>query len=115
MVQSLISFFSNLQVLQIKDYSSPYSSLRPVTLYISLPWFQTTTLPLHVGHSRWASNGLVNHTRLLNLKLLSVSAPTGHTSIMLPENSLSIEFSIYVLISVTSPRHIMPCTRLGVS
>src|SRR6478672_8680646 len=93
-VQSLTSFLSKRHVLQINSSTSWYSSLRPVTRWISSPNIQTVTLPEHVGQSRCASYGLLNQTRDLNLKVLSVKAPTGQTSIMLPENSLSTALEI---------------------
>jgi hypothetical protein len=40
--------------------------------------------------------GLLNQTLDLNLNVLSVKAPTGHTSIIFPENSLSTAFEIQV-------------------
>src|SRR6185437_3042655 len=88
--QSLICFFSKRQSLQINSSTSPYLSFLAVTRYISLPCSHTTTLPLHLGQSRCASIGLRNHTRLLKRNVLSVNAPTGQTSITLPEKSLSI-------------------------
>src|SRR5690606_36255001 len=115
MTQSEVAFLSKRHVLQIKASTSPYSSFRAVTRNTSSPLYHSVTLPLHVGQSRCASTCLVNHTRFLKRKVLSVNAPTGQTSITLPENSLSIAFSLYVDISAASPRPNMPCTRLGVN
>src|SRR5690554_2263881 len=89
-VQSAVAFLSNRQVLQINSSTSPNSSLRAVTRSTSSPLYQRVTLPLQVGQSRCASTGLVNQTRFLKRNVLSVSAPTGHTSITLPEKSFSM-------------------------
>jgi hypothetical protein len=40
--------------------------------------------------------GLLNQTRDLNRNVLSVNAPTGQTSIIFPENSLSIALEMQV-------------------
>src|SRR5436190_12402804 len=98
-VQSCIFLCSKRHSLQMNSFTSLYLSVRADTRRTSFPFVQRTTLPEHFGQVRCASTGLVNHTRLLNRKVLSVRAPTGHTSIMLPEKSLSIAFSMYVLIS----------------
>src|SRR5690606_26304004 len=87
-IQSAVFFVSKRQVLQINSFTSPYSSLRPVTRNTSAPLYHNVTLPEHVGQSRCASTGFVNHTRFLNRKVLSVSAPTGHTSMTFPMKSL---------------------------
>src|SRR4029079_8354699 len=106
MTQSLACFFSNLQVLQIHPglpsgrlITSPYSSFLEVTRYTSSPRFHKVTCPQHLSQSLCASIGFKNHTRFLNLKVLSVNAPTGQTSIILPLQSLSIAFDIYTDIS----------------
>src|SRR5690606_42112293 len=113
--QSAVFFFSKRKVSQINSFTSLYSSLRAVTRKTSSPLYHRVTFTEHVGQSRCASTGLVNQTRFLKRNVLSVNAPTGQTSIMLPENSLSIAFSMYVDISAASPRPNMPCTRLGVN
>src|SRR5687768_1776135 len=95
--------------------ASPHSSFLAVTLNTSSPLYHKVTLPQHLVQSLCAYTGLVNQNRLLNLNVLSVNAPTGQTSIMLPEKSLSIELVMYVDISDTSPLFITPCTRLSVS
>src|ERR1043166_921662 len=112
--QSLVFFFSKRQVLHMNASTSPHSSLRPVTRSTSSPLYHNTTLPEHLSQSRCAFHGLANHTRLLNLNVLSVSAPTGQTSITFPEKSLSMLFWMYVEISDTSPRFNTPCTRPSV-
>src|SRR5688500_19416127 len=88
--QSYVYFFSNLHSLQMNSSTSPHLSLRPVTRITSSPLYHKTTLPEHLPQLRCASTGLVYQTLLLNLYVLSVNAPTGHTSIMLPEKSFSI-------------------------
>src|SRR5690606_27873204 len=100
--QSAVFFLSKRQVLHIQpglpvfwlSCTSPHVSFRAVTRITFSPLFQRVTSPQHLSQSRWAYIGLVNHTRCLNLNVLSVKAPTGHTSIMLPLKSLSIAFSI---------------------
>src|SRR4051812_41053034 len=96
--------------------TSPHSFFLPVTRNTSSPLYHNLTLPLQLAceQSRCASTGFTFHTRLLKRNVLSVNAPTGHTSIMLPEKSLSTAFSIYVLISDTSPLFNTPCTRPSV-
>src|SRR5690606_31915956 len=98
-IQSLVFLVSKRHVLQINSSTSLYSSLRPVTRSTSSPLYHKVTLPEQVGQSRCASTGFVNHTRFLNRKVLSVSAPTGQTSITFPIKSLSNAFSINVDIS----------------
>src|SRR5690606_9664072 len=93
-VQSFVSFLSKRQVLQINSRLSLYWFLRAVTRNTSSPRVQRVTFPEQVGQSRCASSGFVNQTRFLKRQVVSVSAPTGHTSITLPEKSLSITFSI---------------------
>src|SRR5208283_2058980 len=107
-IQSVGSFFSKRHSLQMNSSTSLNSSLRAVTLTISLPTIHTTVFPLHDGQVRWASMALANHTRLLNRNVLSVSAPTGQTSITLPENSFSMLFLMNVEISETSPLYKTP-------
>src|SRR6187551_3887043 len=104
--QSETSLWSKRQLLQMNSSTSWNSSLRPVTRWISFPNIQTVVLPQHPGvvHSLCALYGLLNQTLDLNLKVLSVKAPTGHTSIMFPENSLVIAFEIQVEILAWSPR-----------
>src|SRR4051812_5358754 len=92
--------------------TSSHWSFLAVTLSTSSPLSHTLVLPEHFVQLRCASTGLVNHTRCLNLNVLSVRAPTGQTSITLPEKSLSMTFSMYVEISDASPRAITPCTLL---
>src|SRR5688500_14614926 len=88
--------------------TSSHWSLRPVTRNTSSPLTHNLTRPEHLPQLRCASIGFVNHTLCLNLKVLSVSAPTGQTSITFPENSLSITFFMYVDISDASPRCTTP-------
>ena len=82
----------------MKSSTSWYSSFLAVTLCISFPNIQSVVFPQHPGvvHSLCALNGLLNQTLDLNLKVLSVNAPTGQTSIMFPENSLSIAAETHV-------------------
>src|SRR5690606_34706847 len=117
-------FFSNRHALHIHPVSpllavatSPHSSLRAVTLNTSSPRIHSLTSPQHLGllHLRCASTGLVNQTRFLKRKVLSVRAPTGHTSITLPIKSLVKALLIQVLIRAWSPRSRIPCSRLSVS
>src|SRR5580765_6379659 len=89
--QSAVFFFSKRHSLQIHPGApfvlsliSPHSSLRAVTRNTSSPRIHSLTSPQHLGQSRCASTGLVNQTRFLNRNVLSVSAPTGHTSITFP-------------------------------
>src|SRR5690606_25176771 len=89
--------------------------LRAVTLCISPPNIQSVVLPQHLSQSLCALNGLLNYTLCLKRKVLSVSAPTGHTSIMFPENSLFTALDIYVEICEWSPRLSTPCTLPSVS
>src|SRR5690606_32198122 len=113
--QSAVFFFSKRQVSQINSFTSLYSSLRPVTRNTSSPLYHNVTFPEQVGQSRCASTGLENHTRLLKRNVLSVKAPTGHTSITFPIKSLSNAFSIKVDISAWSPRWMIPCSRFSVN
>src|SRR3954467_1273348 len=100
-IQSLVFFFSNRQVLQIHpglpsaaSSTSPHSSFLAVTRKTSSPLFQMVTFPQHLGQSLWAFIGFKNQTLCLKRKVLSVNAPTGQTSIMFPLKSLSIAFEI---------------------
>src|SRR5580658_10208143 len=86
-VQSFTFFFSKRHSLQMyagfpsgSDSTSRYSSFLTVTRYISLPNIHIVAFPQHLVHSRCASKGFKNQTRDLNLKVLSVKAPTGQTS-----------------------------------
>src|ERR1039458_1221681 len=92
--QSLVFLGSNLQELQIQSSTSPYLSFLAVTRRTSSPLYHKRTLPQHLSQVRCASTGFVNHTRLLKRKVLSVSAPTGQTSIIFPLMSLSTTFSM---------------------
>src|ERR1051326_5545877 len=87
--QSLTCFLSKRHSLQIHSCASPHLSFLAVTRSTSSPLSHTRALPEQVLHGRCASTGLVNHTRDLKRKVLSVNAPTGQTSITLPEYSLS--------------------------
>ncbi len=53
-----------------------------------------------------------SHARAVNRNGLEVSAPTGHTSITLPESSESTVFPTNVMISACSPRPIMPSSMM---
>src|SRR6476659_5964527 len=70
--QSLAFFLSNLHSLQIQSITSPHWSFLAVTRYTSSPLIHKVVLPEHLGQSRCASTGFVNHTRFLNLKVRSV-------------------------------------------
>src|ERR1051326_1231627 len=104
--QSLTSFFSKRHVLHIQpgfpsavSFTSPHSSFLAVTRYTSSPLIHKRTCPQHVGQSLCAFTGFVNHTRFLKRNVLSVNAPTGQTSMMLPMKSFSKDFAMYVAIS----------------
>src|SRR5690606_13351861 len=80
--QSFTSFLSKRHSLQIQPVCpssvfliSPHWSLRAVTRSTSSPRFHKVTLPQHLSQSRCASSGLVNQTRFLKRKVLSVKAP----------------------------------------
>src|SRR5690606_13272461 len=92
--QSFTSLWSKRHSLQINSSTSWNSSLRAVTRWISFPNIQRVVFPQHLSQFLWALNGLLNHTLDLNLKVLSVNAPTGQTSITFPEKSLSMAWEI---------------------
>src|SRR5258708_36602359 len=96
--QSLVCFFSKRHSLQIQSSTSPHWSLRAVTRNTSSPRYHKVTFPLHFAwlQLRCASTGFRNQTLFLNRKVLSVSAPTGHTSMIFPIKSSSREFWIWV-------------------
>src|SRR4051812_47043873 len=91
-IQSDFFFFTKRHSLQIHSSTSPYLSLRAPTRSTSSPFIHRTTLPAHFSQLRCASIGFVYHTRLRKRNVLSVNAPTGHTSIMLPDISFSTAF-----------------------
>src|SRR5690606_3277444 len=94
---------------------SAYWSCLVVTRITSSPFIQRTTFPEHLSHSQLAFIGFVNQTRLANLEVLSVNAPTGQTSITFPIKSLSRALFKYVEISACSPLKRIPCSRSSVS
>src|SRR5690606_38672791 len=92
--QSEVAFLSKRQSLQINSSNSPNSSFRPVTRKTASPLYHKVTFPEQVGQSLYASTGFVNQTRFLKRNVRSVKAPTGQTSIIFPEKSLSTAFEI---------------------
>src|SRR5687767_15998314 len=92
--QSAGFFLSKRHSLQIQPgvplvlvFTSPHSFFLAVTRNTSSPRCQSVTSPQHLVQSRCAYTGLVNHTRFLKRKVLSVKATTGQTSITLPIKS----------------------------
>src|ERR1043165_9246623 len=91
-IQSDFCFFSKRHSLHTQSSTSPYLSFRALTRRTSSPFIHRITFPAHLVQFRCASSGFVNHTRLRKRNVLSVKAPTGHTSIILPDMSLSTAF-----------------------
>ena len=54
---------------------------------------------------------VISQVRAVYRNGLDVSAPTGHRSITLPDNSEAMLFSIYVPISMNSLRPVAPSSR----